>query len=189
MDELLAITAYELKTGKITKEEITSLNSKFSQVFLENTLHGRGFLKPNGYPGDCLFLDRIYTDQIAADPKFAIWDEYVQQNGAPGAVRNRKEYFKHLAKAKTRSASKVNVLNIISGSGIELAELYNSVPIKNIHTTCVEIDDEAIEFLKELNRDHLEHIMYINSNIFRYRTTNTFDFLFHNRLLFPRHGI
>lgn len=177
LEELLAITAYEYKMGDIEKEDITAINLSFEKEFLENTLHGRGFLKPNGYPGDYLFLDRIYTNHIATNPKFAIWDEYVQQNGAPDAVRNRKEYFKQLVKVKAKSATKIDVLNIISGSGRELSELYNTMPIKNIHTTCVEIDDEAIAFSKELNKNHLEHINYVNSNIFRYQSKQTYDFI------------
>lgn len=154
LDELLAITAYEYRKGRITKEDIAEINTSFGKEFLENTLHGIGFLKPNGYPGDYLFLDRIYINHISAIPKYGIWDEYVQQNGAPNAVRNRKEYFKHLVKAKAKSASKINVLNIISGSGRELAELYDDCSTKNIHTTCVEIDEEAIKFSKKLNKEH-----------------------------------
>ncbi len=175
LDELLAITAYEYRNGRVSKEEIAQLSEGFGQDFLENTLHGRGFLKPNGYPGDYLFLDRIYTNQASENPKYRVWDQYVQQNGAPDAVRNRKEYFKHLVNAKTKKAHHVNVLNIISGSGRELAELYATESVKNIQTTCVEIDEEAIAFSKELNKNHLEHINYVNSNIFRYQTTNSYD--------------
>ncbi len=177
LDELLAITAYEYRKGRIAKEEIDALNSSFGQEFLENTLHGRGYLKPNGYPGDYLFLDQIYTNHVSKNPKYRIWDEYVQQNGAPNAVRNRKEYFKHLVKAKAKSHSQINVLNVISGSGRELAELYDTGLAKNIHTTCVEIDEEAIAFSKKLNMANLAHIEYVCSNIFRYQTNQSFDFI------------
>ena len=177
LDELLAITAYEYRQGNVSKDAISEINTRFGKEFMENTLHGRGFLKPNGYPGDYLFLDRIYTNSVSANPKYAIWDEYVQQNGAPDAVRNRKEYFKHLARAKAKSASQLNILNIISGSGRELAELYDTVPSKNIHTTCVEIDEKAIAFSQELNKNHLECIAYISANIFRYQTEASFDFI------------
>lgn len=177
LDELLAITGYEHRNGNVSKEDIADINTSFGQEFLENTLHGRGFLKPNGYPGDYLFLDRIYTNHISLNPKYSIWDEYVQQNGAPNAVRNRKEYFKHLVKAKAKSAAQINVLNIISGSGRELAELYDATSEKNIRTTCVEIDEEAIAFSKQLNKAHLGQIEYVNSNIFRYKTEESFDFI------------
>lgn len=177
LDELLAITSYEFQKGVFSKEAITSISTYFGNEFLKNTLHGKGFLKPNGYPGDFLFLDGIYTDHISSDPKYCIWDEYVQQNGASKAVRNRKEYFKNLVKAKKRSASKMKVLNIVSGSGRELAELYSDVSMKSIHTTCVEIDEKAIAFSKELNKTNLDCIEYINSNIFRYQTEESYDFI------------
>ena len=86
LDELLAITAYEYRKGSVSRKDIVDVNASFGREFLEKTLHGRGFLKPNGYPGDYLFLDRIYTNHISANPKYGIWDEYVQQNGAPNAV-------------------------------------------------------------------------------------------------------
>ncbi len=177
LDELLAITAYEYRLESVSKEDIAKINNSFGQEFLENTLHGRGFLKPNGYPGDYLFLDRIYTNHLSSNPKYCIWDKYVQQNGAPNAVRNRKEYFKHLVKAKAKSTPQLNVLNVISGSGRELAELYDASLENNILTTCVEIDEEAIAFSKQLNKAHLGQIEYINSNIFRYQTEKTFDFI------------
>lgn len=177
LDELLAITAYEYRNGRISKEAITEINSSFEKHFLENTLHGRGFLKPNGYPGDYLFLDRIYTKYVSDHPSYRIWDAYVQQSGGPNAVRNRKAYFKHLAKAKANSRAETKVLNIISGSGRELAELYQDDAQKNIHTTCVEIDKEAILYSKELNKAHLDQITYVNANIFRYQTAETFDII------------
>lgn len=177
LDELLAITAYEYRKGRISRADIAKLNSGFEKDFLESTIHGRGYLKPNGYPGDYLFLDHIYTKHVSIDPKYGIWDEYVQQNGAPDAVRNRKEYFKHLIRNKAKSAPSLQVLNIISGSGRELAELYDDKTAKNIHTTCVEIDKEAIAFSKKLNKTHLEQITYVNSNIFRYQTKEKYDFI------------
>ncbi len=177
LEELLAITSYEYRKGRISKDVISKISMGFGKEFLENTLHGRGFMKPNGYPGDYLFLDKIYTHHVSDNPKFAIWDEYVQQNAAPTAVRNRKAYFKHLVQSKARTARQINVLNIVSGSGRELAELYKTSPTKNMFTTCVEIDDEAIDFSKKLNKDYLNRIEYVNSNIFRYQANKTFDFI------------
>ena len=178
LDELLSITANEYRTGSISKEDLAILHASFKQDFLENTVHGRGFSKPNGYPGDFLFLDKIYTNMISANPKYAIWDNYIQQHAAPNAVRNRKEYFKHLVKAKAKSTPQLNLLNIVSGSGRELVELYDVIsPEQKLNTTCVEIDTEAITFSKELNKANLESITYVNSNIFKFQNTDTFDFI------------
>lgn len=177
LDELLAITAYEYRKGRVSKADISEINAGFGKEFLHNTLHGRGYLKPNGYPGDYLFLDQIYTKHVSEDPSYGIWDEFVQQNGAPQAVRNRKEYYKYLVKTKANATPNLHVLNIISGSGRELAELYDAGHAKNIHTTCVEIDTEAIAFSKMLNKGYLEQITYVHSNIFRYQTKQSYDFI------------
>ena len=178
LDELLSITANEYRQGRVSKQDIVELNSSFGYNFLQNTLHGRGYLKPNGYSGDYLFLDKIYTNHISDIPQYAIWDEYVQQSGAPSAVRNRKEYFKHFAKSRATSGKEVDILNVVSGSGRELAELYGKMlKHNNVMTTCVEIDKEAIEFSKKLNKNHLDYIQYVNSNVFRFKTEKTFDLI------------
>jgi 2-polyprenyl-3-methyl-5-hydroxy-6-metoxy-1,4-benzoquinol methylase len=177
LDELLSIVANEYHIGIISKEEIAELKLSFGLNFLQKTLHGRGYLKPNGYPGDYLFLDHIYTNYCSENPKYKIWDEYVQQNGATDAVRNRKEYFKYLVKTKSKTVPKLNVLNVVSGSGREISELFSTNSIKNVHISCVEIDDNAIALSKELNKDNLDRIDYANSNIFRYRTEKLYDFI------------
>ncbi|MFH6602898.1 methyltransferase domain-containing protein [Maribacter algicola] len=177
LETLLSFAASELRKGNISRNEIIELNQNLGKDFLENTLHGRGFLKPNGYPGDYLFLDRIYTNHISNNPNYGIWDMYLQQHAAPKAVRNRKDYFKGLVKDKAMGRCQINVLNVISGSGRELFELYNEGSTKNIYTTCVEIDKEAIEFSKNLNKDHIKNIEYTNTNIFRYETSNTYDLI------------
>ncbi len=178
LDGLLAEVNAELKNGTISKEDMVEIHSSFGKEFLENTLHGRGFLKPNGYPGDYLFLDGIYTNHTSTGSKYSVWDEYVQQHAAPNAVRNRKEYFKRLVRSKADMKPDLNILNVVSGSGRELKELYSALPATmNIKTTCVEVDGEAIEFSKELNKKYLDRIDYVHTNIFRYRNTNSYDLI------------
>ena len=177
LDRLLFLVNREVQRGGISKSRIAEIHSWFDSQFLEETVQGRGFKKPNGYPGDYLFLDRIYTNHKSSVPRYRIWDEYVQQHAAPDAVRNRKEYFKKLVFEKAWSNSNLNILNIVSGSGRELLELYNVLGHKNVKTTCVEIDDDAIAYSKRLNRNHLERIEYVNSNIFRFRTNSTYDMI------------
>jgi len=178
LDGLLAEVNSELKNGMISTEDMVEIHSSFEKEFLENTLHGRGFLKPNGYPGDYLFLDGIYTNHTSSDPKYSVWDEYVQQHTAPTAVRNRKEYFKRLVRSKADMKPNLNILNVVSGSGRELEELYSTLPATtNIKITCVEVDGEAIEFSKELNKKYLDRIDYVHANIFRYRNTNSYDLI------------
>ena len=178
LDELLATVAYEYRRGRISKEDIAEINISFGEEFLKNTLHGRGFLKPNGYSGDYLFLDKVYTNHISKNPKYYIWDEYVHQNGAPNAVRYRKEYFKYVMRTKVKGCSELNILNVVSGSGRELLELYDSLsPDKKIISRCVEIDKQAIAFSKELNKNYLKNITYEHTNIFKYKNVHEHDII------------
>jgi len=177
LDSMLFVINSELKKGTLTNDSIARIRSWFDSEFLRETIHGLGFMKPNGYPGDYLFLDRIYTRHINKNPKYGIWDEYVQQHAAPNAVRNRKEYFKKSVLEKVSDNSRLNLLNVVSGSGRELFELYREFQAKNVNTTCVEIDQGAINFSKKLNNEYLENINYVHSNIFKFRNNKTYDMI------------
>jgi len=177
LDRILSVINAEFKKGNLTHECISRIRSWFADDFLRETVHGRGFMKPNGYPGDYLFLDRIYTRHVSKNPEYRIWDEYVQQHAAPNAVRNRKEYFKELILERANRRAGLDLLNVVSGSGRELCEMYKQLPTKNVYTTCVEIDEKAIAFSKELNIDHQEYIKYMHSNIFKFRNKKTYDMI------------
>ncbi|WP_273568899.1 class I SAM-dependent methyltransferase [Maribacter halichondriae] len=177
LDSMLFVINSELKKGTLTNDGISRIRSWFDSEFLRETIHGLGFMKPNGYPGDYLFLDRIYTRHISKNPKYGIWDEYVQQHAAPNAVRNRKAYLKKLVLEKAADNSRLNLLNVVSGSGRELFELYGQFQVKNVNTTCVEIDQGAINFSKRLNNEYLENINYVHSNVFKFRNNKTYDMI------------
>lgn len=177
LDSMLFVVNSELKKGKLTNDDISRIRSWFDDEFLRETVHGRGFMKPNGYPGDYLFLDRIYTTHVSKNPKYKIWDEYVQQHAAPKAVRNRKAYFKKLVLERATINSRLNLLNVVSGSGRELCEMYGLLQKGNVNTTCVEIDKEAIDFSMQLNKKYLGNIEYVNSNIFKFRNNKTYDLI------------
>lgn len=177
LDRLLFSINSEVQKGNLSEACISEIHSWFDTEFLEETVQGRGFLKPNGYPGDYLFLDKIYTNHKSLNPKYSIWDEYVQQHAAPNAVRNRKEFFKDLILKKSSSNANIKILNIVSGSGRELLETFNALPSKNLEVTCVEIDEEAIDFSKRLNCDYQDRIAYVHSNIFKYRANKTYDMI------------
>ena len=177
LDRILFQVNAEVARGNLSSSCLAEIHDMFDTEFLEETVQGRGFMKPNGYPGDYLFLDKIYTGHISSNPKYAIWDEYVQQHAAPNAVRNRKEYFKDLVIKKARSKTNMKIMNVVSGSGRELLETFKKVTTKNIAVTCVEIDEEAIDYSKCLNSDYQDRIAYVHSNIFRFNTKEKFQMI------------
>ena len=176
LDSIIQVLGNALENGIIRLLDLEEIADYYPAGFLANTLHGRGLTKPNGYPGDYLLLDHIYTDYRSTDPRFSGWDDYFQQQAASSAVRNRKEYFKEIVAKRTILHSTTDVLNIVSGSGRELSELYDNKPDHSkIKATCIEIDVEAIAYSKNLNKDHLDNIAYVHSNIFRYKNDRKRD--------------
>ena len=58
-----------------------------------NSLIGRSYVKPFGYPGDFYLIDHIYSNHVNGDKKYRNWDIYYQNQEGTMAVRNRKDYF------------------------------------------------------------------------------------------------
>lgn len=176
LDGLLSEVGYEMHRGTITKSDISEITTSFRKEFLAETLQGHGLRKPYGYPGDFLLLDKIFTNHKTRNSRYRIWDDYFQRQAAPCAVRNRKEYFKEIITANSGTNSELKLLNVVSGPGRELYELYMSLPEeRNINTTCVEVDDYAIAYSKGLNTDYLNSIDYVHSNIFKFENEKKYD--------------
>lgn len=176
IDELIASISVLKKEGLISKKEIREISYYYGKAFLENTLQGAALLKKFGYAGDFLMIDNIYSNHFSDHPFYKSWDKYFQNQAAPKAVRNRKEYFKQLIKNKFHKRKTINLLNIASGPARDLAELY---PIlshsQTLKTVCIETDESAIKYAKNLTHDFQEYIEYINANIFQFETKHKFD--------------
>lgn len=168
----------DLLKGLITKQEMQQLIRGFGKDFLEDTLQGMALLKPKGYPGDYEMIDRIYTNHLSEHPDHRKWDLYFQNHAAPKAVRNRKEYFKNVIRQAIRPGYKLSLLNVASGPARDLAELYQSLPNPELlTTTCIEMDEDAIEYAKKLTIDFAEKICFIEANILRYHASEKYDLI------------
>lgn len=175
IDKIIQTLSTDLKTGKIAKEDIDALNKNFGQEFLDNTLQGFGLRKPYDYTGDFLMIDKIYTYYKSPIKKYEIWDEYFHRQSAPKAVRNRKEYFKTILKEKFESYQEVHLMNVASGPARDLAEFYDQEKGCQLITSCIESDEHAIKYAKALNKNHLDKIQFVHSNIFKHREKNKYD--------------
>ncbi len=178
IDNIVAFLSSQIKDQLLTKEDISKLNTYFPDDFIKNTIQGHGLSKPFGYAGDFLMIDKIYTYHKSDKPEYGIWDEYFHQQSAPIAVRNRKEYFKKIIHQKISDSPTLKLMNVASGPARDLFEVYAALPEnKLIETTCVEMDENAIKFAKELNHDFLNNITFIQKNIFRHSTSDTYDLI------------
>lgn len=178
IDAMISRLADLKKSGEISDWDINEIRHFFGQDFLENTLHGMALLKKYGYAGDFMMIDKIYTGNSPANPFFNSWDQYFQNHAAPKAVRNRKSYFKQLIHQKLNGQKNLHLLNVASGPGRDLLELYREKNIeKQLHTTCVEMDKHAITYAQTLTNDYSAQIKFINKNIFKFDTEEKFDII------------
>lgn len=166
-----------LRKNTIDKEVIAEINRSFGEEFLQNTIQGYGLRKPMGYAGDYLIIDKIYTHEQSDHPVYGSWDKFFHEQAAPKAVRNRKTYFKNqIFPLIIQSTETLKLLNVASGPARDLLELYDMLPSPTLlQSTCVEIDERAVAYAKELTKDYAAQIEFVNVNVFRYKPCGKFD--------------
>jgi len=157
----------------VTHREMTSLKEKCHFLKDTNSIMGHILSKPFGYAGDFHIIDRIYTQDISE--KFPKWDRFSLSNSAAQAVRNRKEYFKE--KVAQNLSGGGDLLNIACGPARDLYEFHSENSISNFQTICVEMDERAIVYAKQLNQKFLDKISFVNKNIFQFQTNQKFDLI------------
>ncbi len=168
---------YAIKRGIIDYDDIPKYWTSFRKVFLTvNTMQGFVVLKPHGYAGDFEIIDRIYQKWCSPDKGLTKWDLYFHERAAVKAVRNRKKYFintmSKLAKEKNGALS---ILNVGSGSGRDMKELFESLDESNISIDCVDIDKKAIQYALKLNKKNATKLNFIHKNILRFNPQKRYD--------------
>lgn len=131
--------------------------------------------KPFGYAGDFRIIDRLYT--FEASPNFPKWGKYSLQTHGAKAVRNRKEYFKVILKQLARINPNAKILNVASGPARDIFEYLEENPKCKFEFTCLDMDQRAIDYAKNLNKNHLGKIKFVEKNILRFQTDDKFDLI------------
>jgi len=164
-----------VKNGHISNAEITELLNQLPQYY-KNTIPFHALSKPYGYAGDFSIIDKIYTNHISDDTKAKIWDIYFHKTAGAKAVRNRKEYFKQTIKDRLQNLDEIDLLNVASGPARDLKEAYDELEnIENLRSTCVDMDQHAIDYATDLNQGYKSQIKFINKNVFKFSTSNKYD--------------
>jgi extracellular factor (EF) 3-hydroxypalmitic acid methyl ester biosynthesis protein len=165
-----------VQNGEITEHEKLQMREWFGVSFnTEQTLQGHVCVRPLGYNGDYLIIDKIYRMSLADDEVMKKWDLYYHQHPAPIAVRNRKDVFKQLLGSLEANS---HILNLASGPSRDLYEFLqeNKTPLQ---ITNVDLDENAIAFSLDLlsQIDHPSNVQYVHANVLRFRTTDQFDLI------------
>jgi SAM-dependent methyltransferase len=175
LNEIFDHLSEEFKAGTMSEHELALLRDGFGDECLENTLHGHIKTKPYGYAGDFMIIDKIYQEQITGDHRFEKWDIFWNSHSAAKAVRNRKDYFIKTMKSRLSLKVPLRLLNVASGPARDIAELYENIQPDQLSTVCVEADNTAIDYAKNLNRQNSNYIEFIHQNIFRFSDDEKFD--------------
>jgi extracellular factor (EF) 3-hydroxypalmitic acid methyl ester biosynthesis protein len=165
-----------IQSGELTEEDILRLRNSFTEDYLQNSIHGRFLRKPLGYAGDFLMIDSIYQQKISSNTTYASWDKYMYSSSASVAVRNRKSYFKRQVQQKLTEKGSLKLLNIASGPGRDLLEVYQEKNQNNyLSTLCVDMDANAIKYAKNLLQEFTSDVQFIHKNIYKFQTKEKFE--------------
>ena len=78
----------------MSEGEVMSIWQALPDVFCTtDTMQGYALLKPHGYAGDFVIIERIYQGWLSPKPHLVNWDRFFHAQEAPRAIVNRKKYF------------------------------------------------------------------------------------------------
>ncbi len=169
-----------IKQGYLKYSDLPRYWQFYRKAFLTlNTMQGFVVLKPHGYPGDFEIIDRIYQKWRSPRKDLLNWDSYFHAQAAPKAVRNRKKYFVDVISSlvSEKPHKQISILNIGSGPGRDIRELFERLEIPDIRIDCVDIDKKAIKYASRLNKKHLHKLNFIHRNILRFRPNKQYDII------------
>ena len=169
----------QLSEGSLSREEVRELWRGFDPVFSRKTLQGFVCEKLHGYAGDFEIIDKIYQKWLAPEPELANWDRFFHWQAAPKAVRNRKRYFiDKFSTLAQENGRDYQVLNVCSGPARDLKEFFTENPAAKMSFDCVDMDENAIAYAKDLCRDlNGDRISFHHSNIFRFKNEQEYDLI------------
>ena len=117
----------------------------------------RAFEKPRGYPGDYRMMEDVYDNQPRSEGIGWYYDKYFLSNAYAVAVRSRKDKLREMLYEfidTNKDKKSIKILDLACGSSREIAELIPRIKTKSlVKFTCIDWDEEAIAFSKELFKD------------------------------------
>jgi hypothetical protein len=158
--------------------ELEYFREKINPILNENTLIGHAFVKPFGYPGDFILLDKIYKFNVSDDPLYKKWDHLFQNQPAAYAVRNRKDFFVEYCKSLILKKEKSRVLILGSGPASDVYEFLTNYPGHNkISFELLDFDQSAINYSMLKNRKFEKQISYKRINVLRFNSYKLYDLI------------
>lgn len=162
-----------MKKKEIKESDLQEIIDRCSFLKTDASIMGHIKQKPFGYAGDYSIIDRIYLKDVSTE--FRKWDAFSVNHPAAEAVRNRKDYFLKVMQQKVSHSKQLQLLNVASGPARDLCQLYNQIQPDSLQTTCIEYDRRAIQHAQKVCDHYLQHISFINENLFRFDTEEQYE--------------
>src|SRR5687767_5874364 len=172
---LIERVSLAIKSETISSGQWSGLLDSFEAPFGIDTVQGFARRQPHGYPGDFEVIERIYNKYVNPDPMLARWDEFLQAQAAPQAVRNRKAYFHSLLVNGKKSGGVLDVVNVGSGPGTDVQTFFEAHPDVHCQILSIDHDLKAITHARQLCSKHLARAEFIQKNALRFHTYRRFD--------------
>lgn len=164
--------------NNLKPDEVDSFRDIIRPALNENTLIGHGFVKPYGYPGDFLLIDKIYQYSVNEEKRYRNWDLFFQNQPGANAVRNRKEEFLGSCRRIAREKNSASVLVLGSGPASDVHEfLCSEYAGDNLHFDLVDFDQTAINFSMKKNAAFGNLISYHRINALRFNSFRLYDLI------------
>ena len=167
------------KKGVVTDAEVMNVWQSVPEVYItKDTMQGYALLKPHGYSGDYVIIERIYEQWLSPKEHLINWDRFFHKQEAPRAIINRKKYFLDILDTLQKKDGKRDVLNIGCGPSNDVVE-FLSKGDSHIFFECVDYDKDAIEYShnKVKEKGFLNHIEFHRENAFKFRPSKQFDLI------------
>ena len=167
------------KEGLMSEGDVMSIWQSLPDVYITtDTMQGYVLMKPHGYSGDFIIIERIYQGWLSPKRHLVNWDRFFHAQEAPRAVVNRKKYFVDLLCSFNTTDTKREVLNIGCGPSQDVIE-FLSKGKSRIFFECVDYDKDAIEYSynKVKEKGFLSNIEFHRENAFKFKPSKQYDLI------------
>lgn len=159
-------------------DDIEEFREKISFVLNDNTLMGHAFIKPYGYSGDFMLIDKIYHFSVSNDIMYRNWDHFFHIQPAAEAVRNRKSFFLEYCKKLVKRKKNAKVLVLGSGPATDVYEFLSGYKGDNkINFDLIDFDQNAIDFSMKKNEKFNGSISFNRINSLRFNPFKLYDLI------------
>ncbi|HLP72388.1 MAG TPA: class I SAM-dependent methyltransferase [Bacteroidales bacterium] len=161
----------------LSNEEIAEFRRSIPSALDMNTLMGHGYVKPYGYAGDFMLIEKIYQYTVNPDPRYRNWDIFFHNQPAAKAVRNRKKYFIRTLTNLVAEKKNARVLVLGSGPATDVFEFLSASGRKDITFDLVDLDQNAMDYSIKKNEKFRDQITFNRINALRYTPFKFYDLI------------